>query len=659
MTESYLSKNRNFSESQRKALYIASDGLCPECGDPLPPNFHGDHDIPWRLGGKTTLDNGIAKCPKCNLKKGGKVEFWTPQGVVLRRWQVECAEKFIRKIMQGELSFLAQAQPGAGKTFLAGIIARWMLDRRMVDRILVVSPSVNLREDWADNMRMFGIELDPNSSWKNERTTEYQGKSTTYQTLMKVPGRIGGADVESNAQFQKKTLVTLDECHHPGHSLAWGEGILAACKNAVAILCLSGTPFRLDGNPIPFVKFDDEGKAVPDFVYSYADSLAEIPQVCRAAYFPNYEANTSWTKDDKTYQASFADDVDEEMQSDRLRAVLTSGEWLEGTLQAAHEQLSKIRVVHPDAACLVVAMDKRHAENLAKVLKRITLSDPLVVTSDDETAKDKIKAFRTKTDPWIIAIKMVSEGVDIKRLRVCAYLSNCVSPLFFIQVIGRILRYIPGIPDQSAYFYFPADHRLVELAERFMEERVYGLTKDAQVIPESSSSEEQEEFWDDVIDYNDRIKVISGESWHNSTITYEGDTYSPQELAAAEQFAKQKGYSVSREAMAKIIRDCPSILGDHANGTKIHAEIIPEKPLYEKHEDLKRATRKQEQSWLSELRERWFPNLPIEEGYKRINGGLKKHQGASKENLTLEQKRQRLELLRGAVLSKERPTWIL
>jgi 5-methylcytosine-specific restriction endonuclease McrA len=63
---------RRFNKRQRLILALRSGGACEECGDPLSSGFHADHDLPFSRGGPTTLQNGRATCPKCNLSKGNK-----------------------------------------------------------------------------------------------------------------------------------------------------------------------------------------------------------------------------------------------------------------------------------------------------------------------------------------------------------------------------------------------------------------------------------------------------------------------------------------------------------------------------------------------------------------------------------------------------------
>jgi len=652
MTSENSSKSaRFFKQADRSAAFIAANGSCQECGIPLPANFHADHKTPFCAGGETTLDNIQALCPKCNLKKGGKMGIWTPKGLTLRDWQKDAFTSCIRVITKGTPA-LVQATPGAGKTKLACAIARYLRDTGRIERVLVVSPLSSLKKSWADDMSLFGIELDPDCGNGKERTSEFHGKSTTYQSMT---GR--GADVERILQNQKDTLVILDEPHHMGRDFSWGIGVQDACKDARAILCLSGTPFRSDGKPIPFVRYNDNGIAIADYVYGYGQALTDKPQVCRAVYFPSYEGNMEWLEKNQTYKASFSDELNEDMESTRLRAALWSIEWVHNTLNEAKIKLADIRVTHPDAAGLVVAMDKAHADHIAKILGRITSSTPLVVTSDDPEADDRIKEFRTKSDPWIIAIKKVSEGVDIARLRVCVYLSNVITELFFKQVVGRIVRYIQGIKDQESFFYIPADKRLVEMAKHFQEERTQALLQEA--VDTMDAIEEQGGF-DDFIDSLPKdFRVLASESWHDQTITYAGDAFSSQEIEAAALFAKQFGYPVAPEVMAKMLRDHPTMRGEQGhNGHKV-APAVVKKPAYEQHNDLRKATREQEQKHIAELIGRHLSGIPREDAYRKFHGGLNQALGVKKkENATNEQIKRRYQMIIEAVASSGRPSWL-
>jgi 5-methylcytosine-specific restriction endonuclease McrA len=63
---------RRFRPSARVALFLAAQGRCVRCGEPLEPGWHGDHVQPVHTGGVTTPANGQALCPRCNLLKGAR-----------------------------------------------------------------------------------------------------------------------------------------------------------------------------------------------------------------------------------------------------------------------------------------------------------------------------------------------------------------------------------------------------------------------------------------------------------------------------------------------------------------------------------------------------------------------------------------------------------
>jgi len=65
---------RRFSGGARIALFLAAGGRCAECGAALGPGWHADHLTPVRANGETHPANGRALCPRCNLRKGGRVQ---------------------------------------------------------------------------------------------------------------------------------------------------------------------------------------------------------------------------------------------------------------------------------------------------------------------------------------------------------------------------------------------------------------------------------------------------------------------------------------------------------------------------------------------------------------------------------------------------------
>ena len=94
-----------------------------------------------------------------------------------------------------------------------------------------------------------------------------------------------------------------------------------------------------------------------------------------------------------------------------------------------------------------------------------------VVVSDDPRASGKIAEFAANDRPWLVAVRMVSEGVDIPRLRVGVYATTTSTELFFRQAVGRFVRWQAGRASRKAYVYVPDDPRLRHHAFRIAEAR--------------------------------------------------------------------------------------------------------------------------------------------------------------------------------------------
>ena len=254
-------------------------------------------------------------------------------------------------------------------------------------------------------------------------------------------------------------MVVLDEVHHAGDDRAWGDGVAWAFADTRRRISLSGTPFRSDTQAIPFVRYEFD-EAVPDVEYGYADALAD--GVVRPVYFPRVEGDMEWVSPDGSHHAaSFADQLDKTLSAQRLRTALSlDGEWLPTVLTRANQSLMRLRQHQPDAGGLAITMDTEHASGVARILRERCGVDAIVTTSEDPDASAKISAFATSNAPWIVAVRMISEGVDIPRLRVGVFATNTSTELFFRQAVGRLVRVTPETRGQRSIMFLPDDPRL-------------------------------------------------------------------------------------------------------------------------------------------------------------------------------------------------------
>ena len=93
--------------------------------------------------------------------------------------------------------------------------------------------------------------------------------------------------------------------------------------------------------------------------------------------------------------------------------------------------------------------------------------------SDDKGSSDRISAFSAGTSRWLVAVRMVSEGVDVPRLAVGVYATSASTPLFFAQVIGRFVR--SRRPGETASVFLPSVPNLLLLASEMEAQRNHVL----------------------------------------------------------------------------------------------------------------------------------------------------------------------------------------
>ena len=385
----------------------------------------------------------------------------------LRKWQKNALDVFVAR--DGD-DFLAVATPGAGKTTFALTAARQDLAANPGRNLVVVAPTQHLKGQWAAAAERFGLHLDPAWIAGEPLPAEVHGIVTTYQQVAQSALEV--------RKIANGAFVVLDEVHHAGDERAWGDGVRTAFEVAAIRLCLSGTPFRSDSLAIPFVYYDAGGEAEPDVEYGYGPALADRG-VVRPVHFPRLGGEMEWIGPDGSVQsASFDDALDPRLASQRLRTALdASGEWMPDALARAHAQLAEVRQTHPEAGGLVIAMDRDHARGIGKLIRERLGVKAAVVTSDDPTASKRISDFAGSRDPWLVAVRMVSEGVDIPRLRVGVFATTTTTELFFRQAVGRIVRWVPGHDRQPSYMFMPDDPRLRAHAVSIAEERRHFLKK--------------------------------------------------------------------------------------------------------------------------------------------------------------------------------------
>ena len=408
----------------------------------------------------------------------------------LRHWQANCLAQALATLSPEHSHFLCQATPGAGKMRFAAELTQALMARGDIDHVLYLGPT----------RAVVNAAIDTLQTIIGQPVTGQLGAVGAGLTYHALSGRL---EALKHLGQHHRVLLIWDESHHAaGHAGGegpnqWGMALLALERYMTYTLALSGTPWRTDGSCLPLLRYlevaDDsqaphagdntpEGEPAdstsqsasapqvlqPDFVYSLQDAIRD--GVCR---FPRLQL-----VDNRAIELSSFHPRTGRQETHRYTSIpqllrhpavdygslvrLTAP--MQRLLMLGSQQLSALRQQDPHAAGLVVAADIEHAEAVAQELEADG-HEVCLVTSRDPQAHAHLATFRQASTPWIVAVGMVAEGVDIPRLRVGCYLSHIRTEQHFRQVLGRIIRR-QGEADPDCYLYALNDSRLAHMARR-------------------------------------------------------------------------------------------------------------------------------------------------------------------------------------------------
>ncbi len=471
----------------------------------------------------------------------------------LRAWQRRALTKYLSTKPR---DFLAVATPGAGKTTFALRLAAELLADRTVDQVTVVAPTEHLKHQWSDSAKRLGVALDSRFSNSTGQTSaDYHGVVVTYAQVAAHPTR------HRVRTENRRTLVILDEIHHAGDAKSWGDATREAFGDATRRLALTGTPFRSDDSAIPFVTYEPEPgglqRSKADHSYGYSEALAD--GVVRPVVFLAYSGEARWRDSaGEEFSARLGEPLDAAQTARAWRTALDPhGDWMPAVLQAANVRLLQKRAGGmPDAGGLVIATDQTMARAYAELLEAMTGSKPALVLSDDPGSSARIGEFAASEQPWMVAVRMVSEGVDVPRLAVGVYATSASTPLYFAQAIGRFVR--ARKPGETASVFLPSVPVLLDLAAQLERQRDHVLGKphresnglDDQLL--TDANKQQDEPGEDELPF-----VSLGAEAELDQVIYDGSSFGTAALAGSAEEADYLGIPglLDAEQMRTLLRD--------------------------------------------------------------------------------------------------------
>jgi len=411
--------------------------------------------------------------------------------VTLRPWQREATQKCLNWLLvsRTDRHFVVNAAPGTGKTIAACDIARELISRDEIDRVIVIAPRAEIVSQWANDFeRVTGRFMSKVTAADGEIQHFGIDVCATWAAVQ------GLLDAFQAICSSARVLVICDEHHHAAVKAVWGDSADGAFKSASFVLVLTGTPIRSDGAQSVWLPYDDAGAIDHPEAGTYTLTYGDAVDLgyCRPVTFHRHEGKfTVDLEDGHSVEVSSHRPADLVGGLKRIPGLQSALEFYrlsctpqfekDGStplatgyqatmLEWGSKKLDELRCRMPEAGGLVIAPNIEMAEYMAKLIESIEGEAPAIVHSHLGNPDSRIRAFRNTDKRWIVSVAMISEGVDIRRLRVLVYLPYALTELAFRQATGRVVRTMGPDDDTRAYVIMPSTELFESYARRIEQE---------------------------------------------------------------------------------------------------------------------------------------------------------------------------------------------
>jgi superfamily II DNA or RNA helicase len=526
-------------------IALEANHQCASCREHTPlPAGEADHVFPWSLGGPTVRENGKWLCRDCNGAKSDLVDGLKLWPQALRKWQQEFGFTFNE---QEERNFLLYADPGAGKTVAALNVMAYSKLVNETKRFIYVVPSRSLRRQVirsGNDAAALGIHF--REAPEVTDVWHWPATATCLVVTMNFLNANRAADLRRLCD--NDTVVIIDEVHHLSDDNEFGKHAKHAFERARRILGMTGTPWRTDGSPIPFFRYENANRELLNaeekyvvatgFEVTWSDCWkgkygGEHPWV-RVPVFKTFDGE--WELNGEHYES--VEEIRDEIGI--TRAYCSSYERGFGFEQNKYswQRLQEIRKHEPDAAELIVCSNIDQAKRVVQAIRRDRGYTPVLVSSDDEESGAKLERFATSNEPTIVAVRMVLEGVDIPRLRIVNYQSFITTLLTMKQVLARAMRVRAGEKVLDCFMFGPNIDCFVDFSASIELETMNALKVRSDDLPEIEYQRERDGEQQDWTSY---FEITAKDGWLSRTIT-RGESLDTNEVEEFRRKASASNY---------------------------------------------------------------------------------------------------------------------
>lgn len=468
---------------------------------PLADGWHADHDMPWSKGGKTVLTNARALCPRCNLAKGGSVQYhdtFRP-----RPFQREVVNGVLDGMTSGRRMTIVLASPGSGKTLAYQAVATYAYREGLADLIAVFVPRITLAEqceiDWLrrhsdgaisghfemfDARSRFGkIRHVPNRPPLTQPGETGVGFVATYSSLV-----TSQVYEDWAREHEGRFLLVADEAQFCGADNDKGGGTRAGAlitemhRLAAHTLLLTGTPYRSDGQPLILAEYDEPDEEGKRRLLHHAK--ADYRDGVREGYLRRFEATlhnarVRWKHVDNTVT-----EYDLSAKGDDLVEVLRKPEVWQPIADRVVADVREKQHISPEYRGLISCMEQNDAKRVYKYLsdKYDGLKIMKAISEDGPQSEHALKMFKGEKASGrggdiLVTVRKAFIGYDCKTITVVGVLTHYRDWGHLEQLVGRGLRAWDKAPGraQSCRVVAPDDPQMTRFIEFMRGESEQGL----------------------------------------------------------------------------------------------------------------------------------------------------------------------------------------
>lgn len=364
-------------------------------------------------------------------------ENWTNPKMIELKNRYQTIEDYQHHLqMHGKLSASIDLATGTGKSYVIYGIAQIMLGLGLVDRVLVLCPSLTIEDGLNEKFRR--LAEDPtllkaipdeskfkNPSIKSADITIKEG-DICVENIHAVYEKTGSSVKDSFSGNGERTLVLNDEAHHIFNAIEgrdkksqnlkkWKEFLLSTDFNFKYILGFTGTAYIKDDYFNDVIYRYSLRQAINDKMVKMVDYVSKNddaePEIKFQEIYDNHQSNKSTYRKIKPLTILITKDI-------------TGAKRLTTDISDFLQEKEHLITEECENKVLLVTSANEHKANVKK-----------------------LKDVDNKEDPteWIVSVSMLTEGWDVKNVfQIVPWEDRAFnSKLLIAQVLGRGLRVPP------------------------------------------------------------------------------------------------------------------------------------------------------------------------------------------------------------------------